>query len=135
MADDKPSMAVVMRNGFGVDENASLKERGIVVRIFNAMSAAQKRRTKQDDLDAEARSSRLPKVMPKEDFGRMKTAFESTEHTLDEKEAPSQALVERRLNMIEMDEPKVLKWEEVTSVRTPRRRCMAWGLTHRESCD
>ena len=84
MADDKPPMAVVMRDGFGADENASLKERGVVVRIFNAMSAAQKRRTKQDDLDAEARSSRLPKVMPKEDFGRMKTAFESTEHTLDE---------------------------------------------------
>ena len=111
LAEDRASTAVVMRTGFGIDEATSLQNRGLVVRVHNAIEPAKKRRTKQDGLDAEARSSRLPKLIPKEDYGRMKTAVKSSEHSLDKKETPSQNLVERRLNMIEADEPKTLKWE------------------------
>ena len=128
LAEDKASTAVVMRTGFGVDETTSLKNRGLVVRVYNAIESAKKRRTKQDELDAEARSSRLPKLIPKEDFGRMKTAFESAEHSLDEKETPSQNLVERRLNMIEADEPKILKWEELTSLQDPEEELNGVGF-------
>ena len=119
LSDDKAGVVTVMRAGFNIDDTVSLANKALVVKVWNAVNAAKKRRSKQDEVDAEARVSRLPKLLPRTDYGRMKMAFEGAHEELEEKLTPSKVLVERRLDMIEDDEPKAMRLEEISSVADP----------------
>ena len=117
LADSIEDCVALLRDGFHTDATASLENRALVARIYNAVTSSKKRLAKQDEHDAESSISRMPKLMPKHDFGRMRRAYEEGTASAQRRLLSSCSLTSAR--MMSRGRPSFLKLC-ASKIQTPR---------------
>ncbi len=112
---DSEDMKLFARQALGLDFAATIPERLRVTKLIVAWKQAQVRVDKRAEADAEADSSRLRKTLPTSDFQAMREAFFRKWWPLEESLIPSRYYLEKKMEGIEVDEPRAELLSEVVS--------------------
>ena len=96
---------------WGFDPSKVPEARGINASFIDAWETAVTRITKEREEAAVARASNLPRTIPSGDLLALRKAFKNNHFELKDELAPSDALVELRVEMIEMGSRRPNLWE------------------------
>ena len=103
----------------GLDPDADLESRTNIAKVIAAWQASKKRVSTQDSLEAEQRSSKIPKTIMKGKHVEMRAAYVAAHRggvVPDDKEMPSAAYVEAAIDQMEDGEFQVEPLSEVTTL-------------------
>lgn len=115
LAETAEQVKVLCRNDMAVDSDADLVARVRVTKLLVAWKAAISRTTKVAEVEGEMESRRLTKPLLASDYSNMRRAFEDRWWLLDDKQTPSRAYLEKKLEGVEKDEPRAEALTEVTN--------------------
>ena len=116
MAANHDEWRTIMKDEWGMDPSASTANRFALVTILDAWDESKARVAEERRADAEARQAGLPKPLGKQPHQLARTAVETRFHKLSDKEAPSQATVDKVLAMLEERHAEDMNFKEVLSV-------------------
>lgn len=114
--DSRGTVRTMLKSEFGLDPAERADDRQKQASFIEAWETAVERAKREKEDDANLRSARLPRTMPKPDHLALQAAFQKAYFELSEDLTPSHTLVEFRLDMIEQGEIKGETLRAITSL-------------------